>query len=450
MKLRKLSVYTLLLIFSSVVAFSQNSQYTLQQCKELALKNNAKIQKSQLEIDAANETKSAAYTKYFPTVSASLIGMQAADYLVKMEQKGGNLPVYDGNPVNIPKATQFAYFPSSKIEVLDNLLVGNLTVMQPIYAGGRIRKGNELASLAVDINNDKLNIEKYSVLEKTEDLYWKLVSTKQKVNTLDSYLEFLDILYKDVNSAYNAGLVDKSDVLKVSIKQNELKINKIQLQNGLDMLREALCQHIGIAFDKNFNPIDTLIDIQQPEFYFKDAENGVASRYEMNLLEKAKKAAELQTDLERGEFLPQVAVGAVLMGMNVMEKTSYNALLVGTVSIPISGWWEASHKIEEKKIQEEITSITKKETSELLSLQISQAWKSLSEAYKNIELGNIMIEEAKENFKVVESNYKSGVVALSDFLEAKATLQKSQDQLIEFKTNYKYLTTKYLQAVGNY
>ncbi len=102
------------------------------------------------------------------------------------------------------------------------------------------------------------------------------------------------------------------------------------------MLREALCQHIGIAFDKNFNPIDTLIDIQQPEFYFKDAETGVASRYEMNLLENAKKAAELQTDLERGEFLPQFAVGAVLMGMNVMEKTSYNALLLGTVSIPIS------------------------------------------------------------------------------------------------------------------
>ncbi len=450
MKLRKLSVYSLLLLISSVVAFSQNSQYTLQQCKELALKNNAKIQKSQLEIEAANETKSAAYTKYFPTVSASLIGMQAADYLVNMEQKGGDLPVYDGNPDNISKATQYAYFPSSKIEMLDNLLVGNLTIMQPIYAGGRIRKGNELASLAVDINNDKLNIEKYSVLEKTEDLYWKLVSTKQKVNTLDSYIEFLDILYKDVNSAYNAGLVDKSDVLKVSIKQNELKINKIQLVNGLDMLREALCQHIGIAFDKNFNPIDTLIDIQQPMFYFKDAETGVASRYEMNLLENAKKAAELETDLERGEFLPQVAVGAVLMGMNVMEKTSYNALLVGTVSIPISGWWEASHKIEEKKIQEEITSITKKETSELLSLQISQAWKSLSEAYQNIELGNIMIEEAKENFKVVESNYKSGVVALSDFLEAKATLQKSQDQLIEFKTNYKYLTTKYLQAVGNY
>ncbi len=450
MKLRKLSVYILLLIFSSVVAFSQNSQYTLQQCKELALKNNAKIQKSQLEIEAAKETKSAAYTKYYPTVSASLIGMQAVDYLVKMEQKGGNLPVYDGNPANIKKATQYAYFPSTNIEVLDNLLVGNLTIMQPIYAGGRISKGNELASLAVDINNDKLNIEKYSVLEKTEDLYWKLVSTKQKVNTLDSYIEFLDILYKDVNSAFSAGLVDKSDVLKVSIKQNELKINKIQLQNGLDMLREALCQHIGISFDKNFNPIDTLIDIQQPEFYFKDSETGVSNRYEMNLLENAKKAAELQTDLERGEFLPQVAVGAVLKGMNVMEKTSYNALLVGTVSIPISGWWEASHKIEEKKIQEEITNITKKETSELLTLQISQAWKSLSEAYKNIELGNIMIEEAKENFKVVESNYKSGVVALSDFLEAKATLQKSQDQLIEFKTNYKYLTTKYLQAVGNY
>jgi hypothetical protein len=65
MKLRKLSVYSFMLLICSFVAFSQNSQYTLQQCKDLALKNNAKIQKSQLEIEASNETKSAAYTKYF-------------------------------------------------------------------------------------------------------------------------------------------------------------------------------------------------------------------------------------------------------------------------------------------------------------------------------------------------------------------------------------------------
>ncbi len=424
--------------------------YSLEQCKQLAIENNAKIKKAQLEITSAQQTKSAAYTKYFPQVSASAFGMYAADYLVKMETKGGNLPVYDGNPAHIKTATQFAYMPGTTMELLDNLFVANMTVMQPIYAGGRISAGNELAELAIDINKDKLNIELYNILERTEELYWKLVSLKKKLNTVELYIDFLQNLEKDVNSAFNAGLVDKSDVLKVSLKLSELNINKIQLENGLDMLRRAICQHIGIAYSKEFEPSIEDIDIPPPQSFFQDVHQSVSRRYEMNLLQKAIDAERLQTSIKRGEYLPSVAVGGALMCNNVMDKTSYNAMLLGTVSIPISGWWEASHSLEERKVQEEIAELTKNETAELLELQINQAWNSLNEAFNNIALGSKMVEQAEENFKVVESNYKAGVVGLSDLLEAKAALENAQDKLIEFKTNYKYAIATYMKAIGNY
>ncbi len=446
---KRIYICTLLImhVFTSVNA---QTSLSLLECKNLAIKNNAKIKNAQLEVDASKQTKDAAYTKYFPQVSASFMGMYALKDLVEIETSGGNLPVYDGNPANLANATQFAYMPASKMSLLDNLLVGSISIMQPIYAGGRIETGNKLAELGKDINNDKLNIEKYNVYQKTEEIYRNILSLQEKVKTIDFYETFLNKLLKDVNISYEAGLISKNDVLKVSLKLNELKINRLKLQNGIDLLKEALCQHMGIAFENNIKLSDTIVEIIEPAKFYLEANSALSNRFEMNMLKNAVKAKEYQTDLKRGEYLPEIAIGSMLFGVNVMDKTTFNGMFFASVSVPISGWWEASHLMEERKLKEEIIKNTEKETSELLTLQISKAWKDLNETYKQIELGNDMNAQAQENFKINQSNYNAGVNSISDFLEAQAAVQLSEDQLIEFKNNYAFAVTKYLQAIGKY
>jgi hypothetical protein len=66
----------------------------------------------------------------------------------------------------------------------------------------------------------------------------------------------------------------------------------------------------------------------------------------------------------------------------------------------------------------------------------------------------------KNSFKVTQfqteldmnsGNYREKVKRLeSDFLEAQALVQQTQDQLVEFKANYKLSLTRYLQSIGNY
>ncbi len=443
------------LILSIVLTFAVNtvycqSSYSLSQCKELAIQNNAKIKNAKLEISASEQVKSAANTKYYPQVSASFQGMYAVKDLVKMETQGGNLPVYDGNPANLPTANQFAYMPGSNIGLLGDLVLGSISVMQPIYAGGRISTGNELAELGKNINKDKLNIERYSILQKTEELYRQVLTLQEKMKTVEFFEKFLNNLQKEVNSAQSAGLIGKNDVLKVALKVNELQINKLKLDNGIQLSKEALCQHIGVEFNQAMVLTDSNQNIQEPNSYFLEASSALPNRFETNLLQKAIKANQLQTEMQRGEYLPEFAVGTMLAYDNAMGKGNLNCLFVATLSVPISGWWEGSYKIEETKIREEITKNTARETNELLTLQISKAWKDLNEAYKQIELGKNMLAQADENFKVNESNYKVGNQSLSDFLEAQATLQQSQEQLSEFNSNYQLALTKYLQAIGKY
>jgi len=107
----KPALLTLVLLFGLTPVLSAQNQnnYTLEQCKTLALQNNAQIKNKVLDVESSQQVKKAAYTKYFPLVDATAFAYKFTDPLINMEMQGGNLPVYDGNPANLPLATQFAY-----------------------------------------------------------------------------------------------------------------------------------------------------------------------------------------------------------------------------------------------------------------------------------------------------------------------------------------------------
>ena len=446
-----IAVTLLALLFASQGLYAQNGgSYSLEKCKELAIKNNVKVKNAVLEIKASEETQASVYTKYFPQISASATGIYSFKDLINYNFSGANLPVYDGNLGNLGAATNYAYVPGMKISLIDKIGDANILITQPVYAGGRISTSNDLAQVGRDVNVDKYNIEKYKACFEVEKYYWQIVSLQGKYKTTEFYDRFLNNLLKDVNSAVNAGLTTKNDALKVSLKLNELHINQLKLNNGISMLKEALCQHIGETFDNNLTLSDTANSVKEPSSFYIDSKNGVENRFETSMQRNAVKADELQSKLKKGEFLPEFGVGFMYDYFNIMKQGSTNGFLFASLNVPISAWWGGSHELEERQIKEEIMKNTQKETSELLALDISKAWKDLDETYKQIQLGEEAVTQAQENFKITESNYKAGTIAISDFLEAQALLEQSQDQLSEFHANYNLAKAKYLQTVGKY
>jgi len=81
-------------------------------------------------------------------------------------------------------------------------------------------------------------------------------------------------------------------------------------------------------------------------------------------------------------------------------------------------------------------------------LQMQKQYNQLTEAYKSILVAELSCNQAKEHLKVVEDNYKAGVLAASDLLEAQAIYQGTLDALIDAKSNYKFSQTAYKQAIG--
>ena len=445
-------VAILLVIFCLPLLPSKAEAQTLSldSCKKTALAYNKKIMKSDFDVKAATEHRSYAFTNYFPVVSISGTAMRSSDYLMKLKTPEMNLPVYDGNPANLASATQFAYIPSIGINALDYMNVANVSVALPVYMGGRIRNGNALASLGENVSKQQKSIVVTDVLIRTEELYWNLISLKGKRKTLLSYKTMLDTLYRDVNNYYTSGMVQRNDLLKVQLKQNEMESNLLKIDNGIVMTTRSLCQFIGIQYDS------TIIFNEQPSgenrfpSQIEDPKNAVANMVELKLLNKAVEAEKLQKKMALGELMPQISLSGMGVYYDVMNKTDKAALALVNVSIPITGWWGGSHKIKQQQMKVEKAIVDRDETAELLSLQAEQAANELKESWSRLKLSEKSVEQARENLKVTDDNYRSGVVGISDLLEAQALFQSSNDNLNDALCGYQIKKAKHLQSIGNY
>ncbi len=416
-----------ILIFLSIIAilginqaFAQQT-LSLTESKQLALQNNYKIKNSDLEIEAARQKKKAAFTNYFPTISASGTMFKADDELIELLGLG----------------------------LLKSGTLGMATAVQPVFAGGRILYGNQLASLGEDVSKHKGRLSQNEVLLKTEEQYWLVVALTEKIHTLQKYEELLNRLLVQTEDAFNAGLILKNDVLKVKLKRSEILLNKSKVENGKKLATMAFCQYIGIGYDPSLVLKDTLLIIDLPQTYYVDHAKALENRTEHKLLKSSVRAEELQTKMKLGEYLPQAGVGVGGIYMKLDEGSDKtNAMIFGTLSIPISKWWEASHTLSERRVKEKIAQNNFKDYSELLLLQMQKAWQDLSDTYQQVLLSEEAKTQAEENLKMNQVSYENGLTSITDLLEAQAMLQQTNDRLTDAKASYRNHLTSYLQMTG--
>jgi len=435
------------LIVIAIMFFSANAEaqtINLDSCKLLALKNNQKIKQAEYDAKGAVEQRKSAFTNYFPIVSASALAMRSPDYLIK--GKIPNIPIFaDATSTGTP----IGFTPAMSLNMLDYVNTANISVSMPLYVGGRIRNGNKLAILGEDVSRKQQVLTTTEVLVKTEELYWTLISLKEKQKTLTSYQSLLDTLCHDVNIFQRAGMVQRNDLLKVQLKQNEMQTNRLKLDNGIELTTMALCQQIGLVYDSTLvfisQPITPLV---MPELV--DAQIAVTNRVEYQLLNKAVEAEELQRKVSLGEYLPQLSVSAIGFYVDAANSSQNNALALVNLSIPISDWWGGAHKIKQQRMKIEKAKSTLAETTELLGLQVEQVNNELHESWFQVQVSKKSVEQARENMKVTEDNYRAGAVGISDLLEAQAIFQGAKDNLTDAQCNYQIKMAKYLQATSSY
>lgn len=400
--------------------------------RDLALKNNSSLRQARLEAQAAEQAAKAAFTRYFPNLSAA--GLAANTNI--LPNSALTLPI-------IPAA----------LNGESNVALSMITVQQPLFAGGRIYNGNRLARVGRDAAALQLKLSQDGVITGAERKYRTLCVLAQKKKTLEAYAALLNALSAQVEQAFAGGLVTKTDVLRVNLKKAEVAVNRSILEKSIARAEKDVKLFADIPQDTEITLPDVTEDISEPSERTEDLPASLHQRAEYKLLEIGARAANLQTKMKRGEYLPVIGVGASLYRVDYFkggDQRFQNSAAFGLVNLPLSSWWEASHSIKEMRLKEAAATERLKERGDSLLVDLEDKLKDYDEAYRRVKLAELAVEEAKANRSEKEDGYKNGTEKLSDLLEALALEQHSADELVSAKAAYFGKRAEFLLATGRF
>ena len=419
-------VRTLLVASLAIPTLAAQSVYTLDVCIDKALQNNARMQNAKNDLSMAKQQRKAAFTKYFPTVSATGMGFLADKDLLQMD-----------------------IAPGMSMKLLKNGLMGGVNASLPLFTGGQIVQNNQLA---------KVNVEKYRLLSRqaenevrltAEQYFWQVAMLKEKLRTLSVVESQLAEIRKDVDAAVSAGVANRNDLLQVQLKQNDTRSTRINVENALALSRRLLAQYIGTpedSVDVAFAVGDSLPE--SPELLYRTPESSLVLTPEYNLLQARLKASRIERKISVGKNLPMVAIGGGFMHDNLTDRDKPFWMGFATVSIPLTGWWEGSHDMKRAKLVVRNDENNLKNGSELLLINMQNTWNAVTDAYKQVQIAIESIGQATENLRLQTDYYHAGTCTMSDLLEAQTLYQQSRDKYVESYAQYEVRKREYLQATG--
>ncbi len=441
-------IFALILVLAACNLVAAQT-YTLQQILDSARQYNIAIRSARHDIEAAQQQRKEAFTKYFPTISGTGLWSNANKGMAQTTITPSEVipaDVASSLAGSLPPALLGALANPINVSMMKNGTIASVTAVQPVFAGGQIVNGNKLARVGEDVSRLQLQLSEHEVDKTAEQYFWQVATLQEKMKTIEAVEAMLNDICKDVEVALKASVAMRNDLLQVQLRQNDVASQKLKLQNSLSMVRMLLSQYCGLS-DTSYAIVYNK-DVVSPLVSKQDHNDALLGTAEYQLLNKQVEATGLQTKIAVGQNLPSVAVGAGYNYHNLLENNHTFGMIFATVSVPISDWWGGSHAIKRKRIEHEKAREQLVDNAELLKIRMQNAWNGVEESYQQLLLAQRSIEQAAENLRLNRNYYQAGTSKMSDLLEAQLLYQQARDKHTDAFATYQTKLLEYRQAIG--
>ena len=459
MKIKQMIVSSILLLSTGISAWAQEA-LTLEACRDLAVRNNKELQISAEKIRMANEEKKAARTKYFPQISANgaYLWNQKDLNLLDMGKLNSMLASSLGGLAELP-AIQQAMGAVGEAQHLDiqNIWVGNVSLVQPVFMGGKIVTYNQITNYAKELAKLMNAQQLQDLLYKTDETYWQVVQLVNKKKLVDAYVDLLRKTNEDVSALIEEGVATQADGLSVKVKLNEAEMAQTQVDNGLALSRMLLAQICGLPMDEPLRLADEALDdfpLPAEDEVAVDVNEAFLNRNELQALDLASKIYKKKERIVLADLLPSVAFSANYLVTNPSVfngfKNDFGGMFnVGViVRVPITAWWEGSYKRNAARAETRIKQLEWEDAREKIELQVNQSVYKVNEAGKKLAASTRNMESAEENLRCANVGFEEGVIPTLNLMEAQTAWMSARSALIDAQIEMR-LTQVYLnKALG--
>lgn len=418
-------------VFLSLPVLAQQSTL-LEKYRTMALDYNHDLKAAEKNIAASMEVEKSARADLKPKLSG------AASFQ------------YTGNPMELTLDIPSIGL-SKTVEGKNLNYGGSLSILQPVYTGGRVLESIRMAQHQQALAGNQAKALNDAVCYQTDILYWSAVARQEIVDVAEDFRNSIAALVKTIKERVEVGLVDPQDLLMAEVKLNEAEYQLLQAQSNFETGRMALNSMIGVRLEQ-----PTELDAQIPIVVVSDSlwlSTGMG-RPEIQMAYDKIRIAESTKKLNDSQFKPQFYVGVEgsysSPGYNFKKDLDPNYAVYAKVSVPIFEWGKRRSEKRVSSFRIGMAEDNLNKVVDRVELEVSVARKALSQAIERVRLSESSLAKAEENEAKAVERYNEGKVSVVEVIDAQTYRQTSQVNYVQAKAAAQGHYSELIKALHSY
>lgn len=418
-------------VFLSLPVLAQQSTL-LEKYRTMALDYNHDLKAAEKNIAASMEVEKSARADLKPKLSG------AASFQ------------YTGNPMELTLDIPSIGL-SKTVEGKNLNYGGSLSILQPVYTGGRVLESIRMAQHQQALAGNQAKALNDAVCYQTDIQYWSAVARQEIVDVAEDFRNSIAALVKTIKERVEVGLVDPQDLLMAEVKLNEAEYQLLQAQSNFETGRMALNSMIGVRLEQ-----PTELDSQIPIVVVSDSlwlSTGMG-RPEIQMAYDKIRIAESTKKLNDSQFKPQFYVGVEgsysSPGYNFKKDLDPNYAVYAKVSVPIFEWGKRRSEKRVSSFRIGMAEDNLNKVVDRVELEVSVARKALSQAIERVRLSESSLAKAEENEAKAVERYNEGKVSVVEVIDAQTYRQTSQVNYVQAKAAAQGHYSELIKALHSY
>ena len=418
-------------VFWSLPVLAQQSTL-LEKYRTMALDYNHDLKAAEKNIAASMEVEKSARADLKPKLSG------AASFQ------------YTGNPMELTLDIPSIGL-SKTVEGKNLNYGGSLSILQPVYTGGRVLESIRMAQHQQALAGNQAKALNDAVCYQTDIQYWSAVARQEIVDVAEDFRNSIAALVKTIKERVEVGLVDPQDLLMAEVKLNEAEYQLLQAQSNFETGRMALNSMIGVRLEQ-----PTELDAQIPIVVVSDSlwlSTGMG-RPEIQMAYDKIRIAESTKKLNDSQFKPQFYVGVEgsysSPGYNFKKDLDPNYAVYAKVSVPIFEWGKRRSEKRVSSFRIGMAEDNLNKVVDRVELEVSVARKALSQAIERVRLSESSLAKAEENEAKAVERYNEGKVSVVEVIDAQTYRQTSQVNYVQAKAAAQGHYSELIKALHSY
>lgn len=267
--------------------------------------------------------------------------------------------------------------------------------------------------------------------------YYSVLVSNEQLNLLDANIVRLKKSLKDTEALFKNGFVEKIDLDRLTVLNNNLETERGNVINLLDLNLHLLKFQMGMNINSSLTLKDSISGLNVEKSLALSDTTAYKSRIEYSLLETQKKLNELDLKRYKSQYLPSIgAFGSTTRSLqsntfNELFDRSFPMTVIGfRISVPIISGGIRNYQVRNARLEVKKTENNLINLRNGINLEVEQAKTVYRNGFRSLENQKRNMALAQEVLRVTKVKYEQGVGSSIEVTTAETSLKESQNNYI--------------------